>query len=243
MPKPVADAITIAWMDILRNRPHLLVWWFILLLLPLANLFFARHLVPEGIEVGPRLIAGSTVFMLGIFTVQAIANDLAFMRFTYRLKLIVACPVHPASYIFGIMFVPTARGAINSIALLAFAPLFDIDIHLNLWYIPVAALTAMSLCGIGMVIGSWSPNIIVNNQISLVFGVIVVMVSPVYFAVERLPDWLQGVARLSPYTHAANALDAILSGRGGFHDEVAILAAITAVTMTIGLAGMRWRET
>ncbi len=68
------------------------------------------------------------------------------------------------------------------------------------------------------------------------------MISPIYYPVSRLPDWLEPIARLSPYTYAANALDAILSGRGGFGDDVAILAAITAVSMTIGLAGMRWRE-
>jgi hypothetical protein len=50
------------------------------------------------------------------------------------------------------------------------------------------------------------------------------------------------LARLSPYTYAADALDGILSGRGGFLDEAAILAGITVATLVIGITGMRWRE-
>jgi hypothetical protein len=49
-------------------------------------------------------------------------------------------------------------------------------------------------------------------------------------------------AHLSPYTYAANALDAILSGRSDFSRGIAILAGITAVGVAVGAAGMRWRE-
>jgi hypothetical protein len=41
---------------------------------------------------------------------------------------------------------------------------------------------------------------------------------------------------------AANALDALLSGRSGFYNDLAVLAMITAAGLAIGLAGMRWRE-
>lgn len=43
-------------------------------------------------------------------------------------------------------------------------------------------------------------------------------------------------------THAGTAIDGVLSGAGGFYDEIGILALITAVTLTLGIVGMRWRE-
>ena len=36
--------------------------------------------------------------------------------------------------------------------------------------------------------------------------------------------------------------DLILSGEGGFGREVSYLAAITAVGLAVGVAGLRWRE-
>jgi ABC-type multidrug transport system permease subunit len=73
-------------------------------------------------------------------------------------------------------------------------------------------------------------------------GILVVLISPIYFSASRLPEPLQSMSQLSPYTHAASGLDVALSGAGGFADDVAILAAITAAALAVGLAGMRWRE-
>jgi hypothetical protein len=81
-----------------------------------------------------------------------------------------------------------------------------------------------------------------GNTMAGLAGIFVVLMSPIFFPVSRLPEWMQPVAQVSPFTHAANALDAILSGESGYLGEFAILAAIAAVTLSIGLAGMRWRE-
>ncbi|HXF52186.1 MAG TPA: hypothetical protein VNM43_10945 [Dehalococcoidia bacterium] len=48
--------------------------------------------------------------------------------------------------------------------------------------------------------------------------------------------------RASRYTHAGAAVDDLLSGRGGFMQETLILFALTILGLTIGVAGLRWRE-
>jgi ABC-2 type transport system permease protein len=134
------------------------------------------------------------------------------------------------------------RGLVTSYVILLFAPLFGIHIELSLWLIPLSVLTALSLTGVALVIGTWAPSAQMGNLLANTVGILVVMFSPIYYPLSRLPDWLEWPARLSPYTHAGAAIDAVLSGAGGFYDEMALLAAITAATMAAGLCGMRWRD-
>jgi ABC-type multidrug transport system permease subunit len=243
MPKPINDALAIAWLEWLRYRAVLYVLTFILLLWPLAMLFLVRHIFPEDVAVGPRLIAGSIVFVLGLNSVNNTANTLVFWRFSYRLKLLISSPVHPASFAAGFLTVPVIHALLTASAVLLFAPLFGISIQLSPWFVPAALLTACSMVGLALVIGTWAPTRILGGQISQIACILLVMVSPIYYPVSRLPDWLQPVAQLSPFTHAANVFDDVLSGKGGFYGELTILAAITVVGLTLGLAGMRWRET
>ena len=73
-------------------------------------------------------------------------------------------------------------------------------------------------------------------------GIMVVMLSPIYYEIDRLPGWLQGPAHLSPYTHAGNAIDGVLSGGGVLYGEMGILTAISAATIALGIVGVRWCE-
>lgn len=242
MHKLVSDALVIAWMQALRSTRPPLSALSGMLLFPLPLLFLARYLVPEGAGAGPRLIAGSIVFSVGLNAVQGLAALMNLDRFTFRLTLIRSYPVHRVSYAAGMLLAGTVRAVIGACLLLLLAPLFGIDVHLSIWFLPVTVLTALSLSGLALVISTRSPNWEVGNTLAGVAGFLVVLMSPVYFPITRLPEWLQPVARLSPYTYAVDALDGILSGRGGFLDDAVILAGITVATLVIGITGMRWRE-
>jgi len=242
MPKCVRDVLVIAELQLLRtSRPF---WGFLsgAVVFPLPMLFFARYLLGDVGELGPRLIAGSIVFSVGLNAVSSLAQVLTMDRFTYRLTLLRGCPVHPYAYAAGMILASVCHAVVNTAVLLLCAPLFGIGIHLSPWVLPIVILTTVSLAGIALVIGTWSPSWEVGNSLAQVVGIFIVLLSPIYFPVSRLPTWLQTAAHLSPYTYAANALDGILSGRGGFQGDAAILAAITAVALAVGLSRMRWRE-
>ncbi len=242
MPKLVTDALVIVRLQMFPFQRQVITYMVVLLLFPLAMLFFARYLTPPGIPVGPRLVAGSMVFSLGLSTVNELSQTLIFERFMYQLKLIVVSPVHRFSYAAGIVSFGALRGAISALMLLVLAPIFGIHLELSPWLVPIALLTALSMTGLALVVGTWAPSQQMGNLLANTAGILIVMLSPIYFPLSRLPDWLQWPARLSPYTHAASALDGALSGSGGYYDEIAILAGITVVTLALGLAGMRWRE-
>jgi ABC-type multidrug transport system permease subunit len=187
-------------------------------------------------------MTGSLVFALGLMTVNNLAQVMLTERFNNTLKLVITSPVHPLSYAAGIVSFSLLQGMFTGAAVLSFAPVVGIDIHLSWWLVPVLALTSLSLTGIGVIVATWAPSAEVGNVMANMAGIMVTMLSPVYFPIERLPHWLRWVARFSPYTHAGAAVDRILSGRGGFGTEVLLLALITAGGLAVGVAGLRWRE-
>jgi ABC-type multidrug transport system permease subunit len=242
VPKPVKDAALIARVYLLMMQREWYIYVLLMALFPLAILVFARYLTPEGIQPSQRLIAGSIVFGLGISTVNGMTQMITNDRFMFRQKLFVAAPVHHLSYAAGLVFFGSIQGITNAAIILLFAPLFGITVHLSLWLVPIGLLTALSLTGVALVLGTWAPSAQSGNLLANTVGILVVMLSPIYYPLSRLPEWLQIPARLSPYTYAGEALDRVLSGTGGFHGEIAVLAAITVAGMVIGIAGMRWRE-
>jgi ABC-type multidrug transport system permease subunit len=146
------------------------------------------------------------------------------------------------SYATGIVAFALMQGMFTAVAVLSFSPIVGIDIDLSWWLIPVLVLTSLSLTGLGVIIATWSPSQEVGNVMANMVGIMVTLLSPVYFPIERMPHWLRWVVRFSPYTHAGEAVDRILSGSGGFETEVMYLALITAAGLGIGVAGLRWRE-
>ncbi len=242
MPELLADTLLVAQMHLLMIWRRLVLYLVVMMLFPLSMLFFARFILPSGVPAGSRLIAGSIVFSLGINTVNMLAQQISYQRFNYQLKLYVVSPIRQLSYAAGLVLFNVTQGMVNAFLILLFAPLFGIDIHLSLWLIPLTFLTAISLTGIALVIGTWAPSMETGNLLANTVGILVVMMSPIYFPLSRLPAALQWPARLSPYTHAGAAIDRVLSGSGGFAGEIGILAGITVVTLVIGVWGMRWRE-
>ncbi len=98
------------------------------------------------------------------------------------------------------------------------------------------------MTGIAIVIATWAPSLEMGGMLANTVGILIVMLSPVYYPIERLPEWLRWLARFSPYTHSGEAINRVLSGQGGFEREVLILAGITLIGLTVGVLGLRWRE-
>lgn len=242
MAKALSDAAVIFQLEFLKMRVWLPVYFFSIVVAPLGLLLFAKALSPPGLGAETRLVTGSLVFGLGVMTVNNLSQLIQEERFTFQQKLVITSPVHRLSYAGGVVAYAVAQAALTAVVVLSFAPAFDIDIHLSLWLVPLILLTTLSMTGIAVTIAAWSPSQMVGGMMANVIGLMVVLLSPVYYPIERLPEWLRWVARLSPYTHAGNAINDVLSGYAVPEREVLILAVITVAGMAIGVAGLRWRE-
>ena len=244
MRKAVSDALVVFEIETLKIR----AWWpayiLVAIVIPIGMLYFAKWLVPPGAEdqVGTRLMTGSLVFAIGLTTVNNLSQVMLTERFNSTLKLIVTSPVHPLSYAAGAVGFSMALGVVTAVAVLSFSPVVGIDVHLHWWLAPVLVLTSLSLTGMGLIIATWSPALEIGNLFANLFGILVTLLSPVYFPIERLPEWMQWVARASPYTYAAASVDTILSGDGTFSADIVYLALLTAAGLAAGTLGLRWRE-
>jgi ABC-type multidrug transport system permease subunit len=242
MRKAMTDAALIAWMETLKVRVAPAMYVVAIVFFPLGTLLFAKAMTPPGFDVGVRLVAGSLVFGLGLASVNLLAQLILFERFNNEMKLVIASPVHPLSYAAGVLIYSVGQALVTAAVVLSFAPLFGIDITLSIWLLPLLLLTALSMTGMAFVIATWSPSMEAGNMMANTLGILVVILSPVYYPIERLPGWLQWLVRFSPYTHAGEAMNRVLSGQGGFEREMLILAGITVVGLVIGILGLRWRE-
>ena len=242
MSKTLSDAWVVFLIQALKFRSWLPFYVISIVLAPIGFLLFAKAMTPPGFDVGTRLITGSLVFGLGIMTVNNLAQLLGQDRFTFQMKLIVTSPVHRLSYAGGVVAYSVAQALVTAAVVLSFAPLFGIDVHLSLWLVPLILLTTLSMTGIAVTIATWAPTWEVGNMLANVMGLLVTLLSPIYYPIERLPEWLRWVARLSPYTHSGQALNDVLSGLAVPERELLLLAAITVAGLAIGIAGLRWRE-
>jgi ABC-2 type transport system permease protein len=244
MRKALSDALVVFEIQMLKMRAWGPIYLLSIVIVPIGTLLFAKALTPPGQSdaVATHLISGALVFGIGIMSVNNLAQLMAMERFMNMLKLIVTSPVHPLSYALGVIAFSVVQGMITAGVVLAFAPALGISVHLSLWLIPILMLASLSMTGIGMVIATRSPSTEIAGMLANTVGIMVTLLSPIYYPIERLPHWLRWVAQMSPYTHAGQAVNAILSDSGGFGRESLLLLAITAVGLTIGARGLRWRE-
>lgn len=122
--------------------------------------------------------------------------------------------------------------------------LFGMKISANFgWAFLVFLLTVSSMAGIGMISAG---IILVNKQgdpVSWFIGVISGFLSGVYYPVEILPPWLQGLSQVLPTTHGLRALRLTLLGKvgwGGVQDELFILLGFCLLTIPLGILVFRW---
>jgi ABC-2 type transport system permease protein len=104
----------------------------------------------------------------------------------------------------------------------------------------VLLVASVSFIGLGMmtaVLPLISPE--KGAQLGFVAQGVLLVVSGVYYQVDVLPGWMQGVAKISPATYALDGIRAaILDGRGlgSMGHQLLALALIGIVCIPIGLA-------
>jgi lipooligosaccharide transport system permease protein len=73
---------------------------------------------------------------------------------------------------------------------------------LALWVLPVVLLTGLAFAGLGLIMTSLSPSYDFFMYYFTLAVTPMMLASGVFFPLEQLPGWLQGVAQVLPLTHA-----------------------------------------
>ncbi len=219
-------------------------YWFAIrpLVFPLGVLFWLQVMVPDDPEVGQRILAGSVVFGVSLSTANLLTQLILQDRFLGRIKLLITMPMSKASYAIGVLAFAAVQASPVVVVLLAFAPVVDVDLDLTWTFFPLIIIALLGVSGIALMIASYAPSPEVGGIMSNLFGVILVMVSPVFFTMEQAPTALRLLGWVSPMRYAADGINKSISGQTDVWLEILILAVFATVTMGLGFQHLRWRE-
>ena len=108
--------------------------------------------------------------------------------------------------------------------------------------VPVLLLTVLCLSGITFFVVSFAHSLEVANVMTGFVGMILAVISPVYFTMEQAPAIMRWLGYVSPLRYASDGITASFSGRTDIWFEFGVLLLTALVTMSLGLWKLPWRE-
>lgn len=218
--------------------------WFLMgaLVFPMGTFYWARSLAPEDPEAVRRVMAGAIVFGVTLMTANMLATQMIQDRFQHRLKLLVTMPMSKVSYAVGVIAFASLISGLTVGLLLSLGVVSGVDLELTWAFFLIIVPAVLSLAGLTLFIGSYAPSAEAGGIMANLLGVVLVMVSPVFFSIERAPLLIRIVGQVSPVRYAADGIMKSFSGRTDVWSELAVLSGFAVVTMALGLWKLRWRE-
>ena len=219
-------------------------YWYLIrpLVFPLGVLFWLRVMVPDDPEVNLRVMAGAVVFGVSLSTANMLSQQIVQDRFLGRIKLLVTMPMSKSAYALGVLIFSAGQATPVIIILLSISSLAGVDLDLTWAVFPLVIASLLSISGIALLIGSYAPTVEIGGIMSNLFGVVLVMVSPVFFTMDQAPAALEGIGWVSPMRYAADGIAKSISGDTQIWTEFIILAGFAAAAMALGLWKLNWRE-
>jgi len=205
--------------------------------------------------IDPRVVPrGSSYFefvVVGLALSRVLDACLAGAQTTARkeqtegtLEAIAVQPVSTAGLGLGWSCFPAVQALAFATANIALAVPMGMQLDHPNWGagVVVLLLSLAAFVGLGLLGASLVIALQQGLGFSALLGVVLPLVSGIYYPLRVLPGWLRALARLSPLTHSVNALrDTMLHGLpiSQVLGEIGILAAFVVVLVPLGLASLR----
>jgi len=193
-------------------------------------------------DVEVRLLAGAIVFAVGMQSVNVTGGLMVSERFEGQMTLFRTSPMSRGSYVAGVTIASALTAMLTAVVVLGIAAAIGVKFQMSLLLLPLLVMTALALPGFAVLIATHVRTAQAGYMLSSTVGTLIVLVSPIFYPIERLPEWLQWVARVSPFTHAGQAFHEVLAGGSSILLPMAILLVFMVVTNILGITRMRWRE-
>jgi ABC-2 type transport system permease protein len=193
-------------------------------------------------DLRQRFLAGSIVFSLSLTAISWLGYLLLENRFTGRLKLFATLPLAPSSYVFGILLFGVAQAILGISVLITLARLLGVQMHPGV--LPLSAtvmLTMLCFCGLSVIVAARARSFSEGSLMTDTLGAGLVLVAPVYYSPDAIPQSVRLVSQWLPTSLAAHAAQAALVGNYSPPDLIA-LAFMAVVSLSIGFKLMQFRE-
>ena len=211
-------------------------------LIAAATFFLFRLVMNPPPEVEIRILAGAMVFGVGMQSINTTGQIMVSERFEGQMKLFRTSPISQGSYVVGVTIFAAITAALTAVVVLGLGGAAGVEFHLSPLLAPLILMTGVALTGFAVLIATYVRTAQTGMMLTNTIGIVVVFVSPIFYPIERLPEVLQWLARLSPFTYAGQAFTEVLSGGSSILVQVSILLGVMVVTNALGIAKMRWRE-
>jgi ABC-2 type transport system permease protein len=195
-------------------------------------------------ELGSHIVPGAAIMTLVTLGVSMVANDLAQQRRSGAIQYYAALPISKAAYILAMV---TANGIAALpgmlVTIVAGAWLYRLPLVFNPLVLVVVPLSAVSLAGLGAVIGLGIKNWRLVGLVAQSVMFFIIFFAPVMIPTERLPGVLQVSGWFLPPTYAARAFRAALAPGLAMETllDVAVLALFAVGSLALVSRFLEWR--
>jgi ABC-type multidrug transport system permease subunit len=245
--KIIHDTFLIAWIksypDFRRNPLMLLL----LTMISSIPLFFMLMFSSGGNVIVHGLI-GAMVSSVSFVGVMAGIQDISWDRYVKIREMMVAMPVHPASYALGIALAPL----LVSIPSLVFfgaltAYLGFLTLETLVWVVPALVVVWAAMSTMGFMISTYllKSSTMVLNNLSNLLGIGFIFIPPVYFSEAQLGSlsWISVIIPTSNVAGLIRSYMGLLPLSAEFSIvRWAVLVITTLAFVMLTFAKARWRE-
>ncbi|HEY0427801.1 MAG TPA: ABC transporter permease [Pyrinomonadaceae bacterium] len=253
MKKRLSDIFCVFQIHLARLRREAGPFLLAAIVFPIGMYLFANGIANQNAaETVPNaeklhFLAASIVFSLSLTAISWLGYLLLENRFTGRLKLFATLPLAPSSYVFGVLIFALAQGALGTISMLAAARFLGVTTKINgifgVFLLALVVFVALlSLCGVSVIIASRVRSFSEGSLMTDALGAGLVLLAPVYYSAETLPQFLRWLGYVLPTTYIARAVEKILTGNPFIGGEFLILSLMALATLAGGFWTMNWRE-
>jgi ABC-2 type transport system permease protein len=195
----------------------------------------------DGARLTTFLLIGAMLWSYLSMLFDILSETVSWERWEGTIEYTFMSPASRATHLIGTGIYAIAYGIIRtSIMFVAISLLFDLKVP-NPNYLSavvVLAVCSLSLVGIGMcaaVMPLLSPE--KGQQVTMIFGAFLLLISGIYYPVDVLPGWMQGLSKVSPVTYALRGVRSALmdgAGLGTVWGSIWPLLIIGAVCVPLG---------
>ncbi len=190
--------------------------------------------------VAPGIIA--MVVMMALMT--GLPHAISYEKDIGTLDGMLAAPINRLSIILGKVMAQTVRGMIQGFIILFLAVvLFGVVIEGNiLLVIFLILLTVFSFVGLGILITSFTENEETATMVMMTLMFPMMFLSGVFFPLQQMPWYMQGLAKFLPLTYATTALRKVMvlgADISAVGTEVLILVGFGIVLLAIAVPMFR----
>jgi len=245
--KILQDTFLIAWIksypDFRRNPLMLLL----LAMISAIPLFFMLMFSSGGNVIVHGLI-GAMVSSVSFAGVMAGIQDISWDRYVKIREMIVAMPVHPASYALGIALAPLLI-SIPSLIFFGAITVFlgFLTLETLVWIVPALIIVWAAMSTMGFMISTYlfKSSMMVLNNLSNLLGIGFIFIPPVYFSEAQLGS-LSWISIIIPTSNVAGLIRSSMGLLPLSIEAVivrwAVLIITTSAFIILTFIKAKWRE-